>query len=149
MKRYQFHFSFLMLAAILLQQVPGILRLFFPPLFDPLASNSTPWPVLDIIENGSLVLIFFSLLLLKHKEGAGKHANRYGLPAIVSIACYFVLWLFYFNGFAPGWCLVGLAVAPALYYVFLSLRQRNGVALVFCVLFALTHIPITVSNYLF
>lgn len=150
MKNYRIGFSIKGLLIMMLVMIPNIIWVFVPPANNPLAYNSTTYPIFDIIENGSQIVMFIVLILLvrKDKNGDGNAKIYLGLASLF-LACYYVLWVMYFAGRIYPLALVGMALFPPLYYFFVALWIRNRIALIPCVIFGLTHIVITCSNYLY
>lgn len=77
-----------------------------------------------------------------------RHAGTLLVMAGLSLSCYYGLWLLYRAGAIHPLGLVGMAAFPVLYYLFLTLRRRNYLALPVLLLFACLHIGITSANFL-
>lgn len=149
MRNYRIGFSIKGLIIMMLVMIPNIIWAFVPPANNPLANNSTAYPILDIIENGSQIVMFMMLILLVRKDGNGdKNAKIYLGLATPFLGCYYVLWIMYFAGCIYPLALVGMAAFPPIYYFFAALWIRNRIALIPCVIFGIFHIAITYSNYL-
>ena len=147
-KNYRLVFAWQGLLAMLLLQAPNILWALWPPATDPLSLNSTAYPILDIIENASIILLMLSFVFIRPKDGAlSPGARPLLIAAGASLACYWLLWVLYYCGILHPATLLGMATLPILYYVFLSLRARNYIALPLAVIGAIFHIGITLSNY--
>lgn len=147
--QYRLTFSWQGLLAMFLLQCPNIIWMMWPPANNPLALNSTPWPILDILENGSLVIMMLSLIFIRPKHGnASMHAKEMLVVAGVSILAYYTLWVLYTNAIFSPFVFLGMAVFPVLYYTFLTLRVRNYIILPVIALFAILHVGITAYNFL-
>ena len=148
--QYKVTFSWQGLLAMFLLQFPNIIWMIWPPANNPLAMNSTPWTILDILENGSLVLMMLSLIFIRPKHrSTSAYAKPFLIASGVSILAYYALWVLYTSAvFAPV-VFLGMAVFPVLYYTFLTLRVQNYIALPIIGLFAILHIGITSYNFLF
>jgi hypothetical protein len=88
------------------------------------------------------------LIVLKNKNG-GRNSSLYLGLAILFLVGYYSAWIFYFNGVVSPWLLIiGIAAMPPLYFLCAGLWMKNYVALISCIIFGITHIAITCSNYL-
>lgn len=148
MKNYKFGFSLAGLILYVLQLLPNIIWVLAPPVNDALARNSSPYPIINVIERvfGFMTVAF--LILVVNKNG-GKNGRRYMASAALSLAAYYISWIFYYNGVVCPWLLViGLAAMPPLYFIFAGIWMKNYAVVIPGVIFGITHIAITCVNYL-
>lgn len=148
MKNYRICFSPLGLLAVCLVMVPNLLFLFVSPPIDALEHNESSFWLWNLFENIGRFGMMASLCIIANKIPMRKN-QMLAISAVISLLSYFVLWGFYFNGIANGVILTGMAVFPSLFFLLIAWKLRNTLACSFTLLFALTHILITASNFLF
>jgi hypothetical protein len=147
MKNYGFGLSLIGLIFYALQLLPNIVWMLAPPANNVLAKNSSVYPILNIIERVSGIITVALLILLINKSG-GRSSNLYIGLAILFLAVYYSAWIFYYQGMIAPWLLIiGIAAMPPLYFLFVGLWMKNYAALIAGVVFGVTHITITCSNY--
>ncbi len=148
MNNYVFGFSLMGLILYALQLFPNIIWMLAPPANNILTKNSSPYPILNIIEFVFGIMTVALLILLINK-GGGRNSNFYIGLAILFLLGYYAAWIFYYNGVVSQWLfIVGIAAMPPLYFLFVGLWMNNYIALIPCVIFGVTHIAITCGTYL-
>ncbi|MCE7698202.1 MAG: hypothetical protein K8E24_004990, partial [Methanobacterium paludis] len=148
MINYVFGFSLMGLILYALQLFPNIIWMLAPPANNVLTKNSSAYPILNIIERVFGIMTVALLILLINK-GGGINSSLYIGLAILFLVGYYIAWIFYYKGVVSPWLLIiGLAAMPPLYFLFVGLWMENYVVLIPCVIFGITHIKITCSNYL-
>lgn len=131
-----------------LQLFPNVIWMLVPSANNVLAKNSSDYQILNIIEQAFGILTVALLILLVNKDGV-RSSNIYIELAVLFLAGYYIAWFFYYKGVVSPWLLIiGIAAMPPLYFFFAALWMRNYIALIPCVVFGVTHIAITCSNYL-
>lgn len=149
MKKYRFGFSLKGLICFMLVMAPNIIWMIVPPANDILAGNNSAYPLFDIVLNVSQWLMVALLIIFINKEGSNKKRTRKLLGAAAfCLAGYYILWVCYFAGVVNPWSLVGMAVLPSIYFIFVVSWLRNYIAIIPTVIFGITHIVITCLNYL-
>lgn len=148
MKNYVFGFSLMGLILYALQLLPNIIWMLAPPANNALTKNSSAYPILNIIEQVFGIMTVALLILLINKDG-GRNSNLYIGLAILFLVVYYIAWIFYYKGVvSPCLLITGIAAMPPLYFLFVGLWMKNYISLIPCVIFGVTHIAITWSNYL-
>lgn len=150
MKNYKFGFSLKCLLLYLLQLFPNIIWMLFPPENDILAGNSASYEIFNDNEHIFGILTIAILILVMNKSSKKtKYTNIFKGLAFLCLAGYYISWVFYLSGAASPWLLVlGIAGMVPFYFFFIGLWQKNYLVLIPCIIFAITHIAITCSNYL-
>lgn len=147
MKNYVFGFSLMGLILYALQLLPNIIWMLAPPANNVLTKNSSAYPILNILEQVFGIMTVALLILLINKDG-GRNSNLYIGLAILFLVVYYIAWIFYYKGVVSPWLLItGIAAMPPLYFLFVGLWMKNYISLIPCVIFGVTHIAITCSNY--
>jgi hypothetical protein len=147
-KNYIFGFSLTGFILYALQLFPNIIWMLAPPTNNVLLKNSSVYPILNIIEQVFGIMTVALLILLINKGGKSNR-KLYIILAILFLTGYYAAWILYYKGMVSPWLLIiGLAAMPPLYFLFAGLWMRNYVVLIPCVIFGVTHIAITCSNYL-
>lgn len=148
MKNYKFGFSLAGLILYVLQLLPNIIWVLAPPVNDALARNSSPYPIMNVIERvfGFMTVV---LLILLINKGGRKNSRLYMGLAALFLAAYYISWVLYYKGVVCPWLLViGLAAMPPLYFIFAGIWMKNYAVIIPGVIFGITHIAITCINYL-
>jgi hypothetical protein len=131
-----------------MQLLPNIIWMLTPPANNVLTKNSSPYQILNIIEQVFGIMTVAVLILLINKNAERNNTLYLGL-AILFLLGYYFAWVFYYRGVVSPWLLIaGIAAMPPLYFIFVGLWMNNYVALIPCVIFGITHIAITCSTYL-
>ena len=147
-KKYKFKLSWQGLLAVALVMFPNVFYLFLSVEQDPLAANSAAFWLWDVLENVGRFGVMISLIVLCRKADVTTKMTGVCVIAIVALILYYVLWILYFTGNAGGMILTGLAVFPVVFFFCTALLRRNAPAQIFALLFGITHIAVTASNYL-
>lgn len=148
MRNYKIGFSFAGIIAVILIMIPNMLFLFITPSIDNLSSNEARFWLWNILENIGRFGMMISLCVITNKNG--KRQNRVlDFTAIFLLLVYYVLWIAYFKGIQGGLGLVGMALFPSVFFLLISWKLKNMFAFSFSLVFAITHIAITSSNFLF
>ena len=149
-KEYRFGFSYKSLLAYFIQLLPTIIWLTYPPTNNILTQNSTPYPIIETIENGlgilSMLIIVF---IVNKKESKHPKSARYLTLAIICITSYYISWVCYYKGYTASWMIITImAGTPPFYLLFIGLWQNNKIIIPIALLFAMMHIGVTCSNFL-
>lgn len=146
-RQLRFGFSPGGLLAFALVMLPNLLWLLAPPLNDPLAANSAPSALLELLEHASQWVLVATLVLLVNRE-KGRRSRVFLFAAALPLAGYYALWAAYYAGMSPAWLLLGLAVLTPLFFCLAAVWLKNWAALPPAVVFGIAHIAVTCSNYL-
>lgn len=143
--------------AILAIALPNLLWLFFPPVGVPSAPEQPAFyhRILSALEWLARLVLLTVPLLYGFDLGA-RAARLCFVGLFASLALYYAGWLRFFLGgrsyallWAPLWKIpVPLAVAPVLYFGFLSQVTGSVPVLVGAVLLALGHLPASYFEFL-
>ncbi len=135
------------LLAFALMMLPNLLWLLAPPPNDPLAANSAPSALLEVLEHASQWVLVAALVFLVSR-GQGRRSRALLFAAALPLAGYYALWAAYYAGLSPAWLLLGLAVLPPLFFCLAAAWLKNWAALPPAVVFGIAHLAVTCSNYL-
>lgn len=138
-KQYRFGFCWQGFAVFVLVMLPNILWMVLPPQNDVLATGVSLLPTLDVLENVFRVLLFAALVFVVRKPPVALR-KTWLLVAVVCLVCYYVLWIFYFNGNGAFALLLAMAVFPSIVFVASTLWLQNGIALLCACSFGALHI---------
>lgn len=148
MKKYRIGFSPIGIFAVCLVMLPNLVFLFAAPPINVLSNNEGDFSLWNLLENVGRFGMMITLCLIVNRSPMRK-ISLLDFSALISLMIYFVLWRFYFSGITNGMMLTGMAVFPSIFFLLAAWKLRNPLALSFTILFALTHITITASNFLF
>ena len=148
MKNLRIGFSPIGLLAVGFVMLPNVLSLFISAPVDALSQNQANFWLWHLLENVGRFGIMITLCAFINKNNPIKN-RRVDVMAIGSLIIYYAFWGFYFSGHFNAWILVGMAIAPSIFFLLTAWKLRNPFALSFTLLFALFHSAITSSNFLF
>lgn len=145
---YKMSFSLSGFLAFLLVMIPNIVWMVFPPANDLLKQNHAEFLWVDLLLNVSQCCMAASLILCVSRRKQDPYEGRvYQKWAFICLAAYYSCWVLYYMGIAASWLMVCMAVFPMLFFVLWELKLRNYIALWPSLIFAVTHIIVTISNY--
>ena len=139
-------FSLAGLAAVVAQQIPGIVWAIHPPKVDPFAQNSGALLV-EILEKGFGIATILMIVVVPARAAILPGLSTLFLVgAFVVLAAYYVLYVLYYCGFTELPVLLGMAAFPPVCYLLIALDQGNYPALVTSVVFGIVHVSLTYVN---
>lgn len=141
MKNYRFGFSLLGIFAVCLVMAPNLLSLLSPPPSNVLDSNEAKCWLWNLLENIGRFGLMISLFVIVNRCPPRKNLVLDSC-ALIALISYFVLWGFYFAGTFNGLLLTGMAVFPSIFFLLVSWKLRNSLAVSFSLLFSVTHVLI-------
>jgi hypothetical protein len=149
LKQYRFHFSLIGLLAFLLQELPYLPWLLWPPADNPLANNPAANPVLGAMEGiGGVLTIALLILIVRKDAGKPNLKHRFFMVAACLLVLYYSCWIAYFSGVTSAWLIVlGLSVPVPLYYLCISMWRRNVFAVFTSLIFFVGHTASNAINY--
>jgi hypothetical protein len=149
LKQYRFHFSLIGLLAFVLQELPYLPWMLWPPADNPLANNLTANPVLGAMEGiGGALTVVLLVLIVRKDAGKPNTKHRFFVAAACLLALYYICWIAYFAGITSAWLIVlGLSAPVPLYYLCVSMWRRNVFAVVTSLIFFIGHTASNAVNY--
>ena len=148
MNNYNLGFSLKGFLAFMLVMIPNVIWMIVPPSNNPIAANSAMYPLFDIITGISkAMMITLLIILIPKKNRHGKGKKIYIKFALFCLVIYYVMWILYYAGIINPWMLVGMAVFPSAYFIFVELWLNNYIAITPSAFFGIAHIAITFSNF--
>jgi hypothetical protein len=137
-------FSWRGLMVFLLPMLPNVLFFIWK---DPNVRAAATHPIwLDVIEHGSQAL-FAAFLIFLVSSRPSPVISRDTVMAAVLLLAYIGLWIAYFTVGASFIMLLLMAVIPVGYFILAGLWLHNLPAVLFTVIFGITHILITYLDY--
>ena len=147
--RYRPGFCLFGLIAFLVQELPYLPWMLWPPKIDPLVGNIAPYMWLEITEKVAGILTVAILMMIITKDDGKTRNRRFLILAAVCLSIYYISWMAYFSEFSPGWLMVfGLSAVVPIYYLFVALYLENKLALIPCTVFFVAHTTANAINYL-
>ncbi|MBK1813252.1 hypothetical protein JHL18_21760 [Clostridium sp. YIM B02505] len=149
MKSYRLGFSLKGFVAFMVVMIPNIVWIIAPPVNDPIAGNNALYPIIDILLVASQVIMIALLIIIIPNENMNsKSIKIYFKLACLCLLGYYVSWFCYYTGMVYPLMLVGMAVLPSIYFILIELWLKNYIAIIPSIIFGITHIAITCSNYI-
>jgi hypothetical protein len=93
-------------------------------------------------------MIALLIILIKKESKTNIRVKLYSVLVTSLLVGYYILWIIYFAGMISPWMLVGMAILPSLYFIFVEMWMKNYIAIIPSVVFGIVHIASTWSNYL-
>jgi len=150
LEQFKIGFSIFGFLAFVLQELPYIPWLLWPPLDNPLQNNNPANIILGILEQaGGILTVALLILIVRKTKGKVNFINIYIQLAVFCLLLYYASWVLYFLGFTNVWLIViGLSAAVPLYYLFISLWLKNDFAIITSILFFIGHTGSNFLNYM-
>jgi hypothetical protein len=150
LKNYKIGVSWRGIVIYAFQLVPNIFWVLIPPANDVLKNNSSPCPILNILEQVFGILVVAILILIMNKNANnGPKSKTFLILSVICIAGYYASWILYYMGIVAAWLMIiGIALMPPLYFLFAGLWQKNRIVVIPCIVFGIIHVGITVGTYL-
>lgn len=147
LKKYRFGFDIWALLLFMAIMIPNFIWFAIPAPNDILRADSITGNV-DAVASVCQVLMIGSLCLLVNQE-----RKRIGItPLIISVfvccSLYFASWAAYYLGMTNAVVILGLTIPPCLAFVLFAVDRKNGIAVVFAVIFAVCHLVYGVVNFI-
>lgn len=148
--QYQFGFSAYAFIAFILQELPYLPWLLWPPIDNPLANNIAKIPLFGILEKaGGTMTVVLLIVVIRKDSARTKIKEQFFIVAVILLFAYYICWIYYFSGITNGWLIViGLSAVVPLYYLSISLWMQNYFALISSLLFLIGHTGSNIINYL-
>jgi hypothetical protein len=139
-------FSPIGLLAVVLQQIPGIIRAVHPPGVDPFAHNSGSLPV-EILEKAFGIATILLLVVVLARVPVPSILRTVSLVSAFSIlTAYYLFYVLYYMGVTDWPILLGMAAFPPLCFLLVALYQGNYPAVMTSVIFGGVHVGLTYAN---
>ena len=149
MNTYRIGFSIKGFVAFILVMIPNLIWMIAPPSNNPISINSVIYPLFDIIVVISqAIMITLLIILIPRKNRSCKRIKIYFKLAIFCLLVYYIMWIMYYTAMISPWILVGMAMFPSIYFIFIELWLCNYIAIIPSLIFGIMHIAITFSNYI-
>jgi len=140
-------FSPVGLSAVVLQQIPGIIRAIRPPSVDPFAHNSGT-VVVEILEKSFGIGTILLLVVVFAKAPLFPGLNTvFLIGAFVVLATYYAFYVAYYLGVTRLPVLLGMAAFPPMSFLLVALYQGNYLAVATSVIFGVVHVGLTYANF--
>ena len=148
MKRYRIGFDPYGLILFLLIMVPNFVWFGVPAPNDVLRDTSVT-PLVDGIASVCQVLMIITLCLIIHRK-AGKvvFRSKWIRVSILCCACYFVVWICYYQGLAGAFIIISLTVFPCLAFILYEIDRRNWISIFPTAAFSVLHLIHGIWNFI-
>jgi hypothetical protein len=128
-----------------LQEIPYLPWLLFPPTDNPLADNPPANLFLGILEGfGGVLTVALLILIVRKDKLKFNFKDRYFITSVCLLGLYYACWIAYFAGITSNWLIVfGLSASVPLYYLSVAMWRKNYFAVITATVFFVGH---TLSN---
>lgn len=147
LKKYRFGFDILGLILFLIIMIPNFIWFAVPAPNDILRNPSTTENI-DAVASVFQVIMIICLCILKNRNQSRIHITPLIIITIISVAVYFISWVFYYGGITNAFVILGLTIPPCMAFLFYSIDRKNVVAVVPIIIFTICHLIYGIVNYI-
>lgn len=147
LKKYRFGFDILGLILFLIIMIPNFIWFAVPAPNDILRNPSTTENI-DAVASVFQVIMIICLCILKNRNQSRIHITPLIIITIISVAVYFISWVFYYGGITNAFVILGLTIPPCMAFLFYSLDRKNVIAVVPTIVFTICHLIYGIVNYI-
>ena len=147
LKKYRFGFDILGLILFLIIMIPNFIWFAVPAPNDILRNPSTTENI-DAVASVFQVIMIICLCILKNRNQSRIHITPLIIITIISVAVYFISWVFYYVGITKAFVILGLTIPPCMAFLFYSIDRKNVVAVVPTIIFTICHLIYGIVNYI-
>lgn len=148
MKNYKLGFSVKGFVSFILVMIPNIIWMVIPAANDVLIGNSAVRPYDTVLSVSRWLMVITLIMIINTDVRVNKSKRLFAVSASVCLVIYYVSWAFYYLGIVNPWLFISMALFPVLYFILTDLWLKNYIAVIPSIVFGITHIGITCSNYL-
>ena len=146
MKKYKLGFDLCGLILFLAIMIPTIIWMVIPAPDDILRGESLT-PVLDGIMSVFQIIFVGAMCGIVNKDNRKLHLSAWIVVAVISIAAYYITWVFYYCGNSSTPVVILLTIPPCLSFIAYLIDRRNYIALIPATLFTLCHLLHLILNF--
>lgn len=147
LKKYRFGFDIGGLLLFLIIMIPNFIWFAVPAPNDILRNPSTTENI-DAVASVFQVIMIICLCILKNRNQSRIHITPLIIITIISVAVYFISWVFYYVGITNAFVILGLTIPPCMAFLFYSIDRKNVVAVVPTIIFTICHLIYGIVNYI-
>ena len=147
LKKYRFGFDIGGLLLFLIIMIPNFIWFAVPAPNDILRNPSTTENI-DAVASVFQVIMIICLCILKNRNQSRIHITPLIIITIISVAVYFISWVFYYVGITKAFVILGLTIPPCMAFLFYSIDRKNVVAVVPTIIFTICHLIYGIVNYI-
>ena len=147
LKKYRFGFDIGGLLLFLIIMIPNFIWFAVPAPNDILRNHSIT-ETIDAVASVFQVIMIICLCILKNRNQSQIHITPLIIITIISVAVYFISWVFYYGGITNAFVILGLTIPPCMAFLFYSIDRKNVVAVVPTIIFTICHLIYGIVNYI-
>ena len=147
LKKYRFGFDILGLILFLIIMIPNFIW-FAVPAPNDILRNPSITETIDAVASVFQVIMIICLCILKNRNQSRIHITPLIIITILSVAVYFISWVFYYVGITNAFVILGLTIPPCMAFLFYSIDRKNVVAVVPTIIFTICHLIYGIVNYI-
>lgn len=145
-KKYKLSFDIWGLLLFLLIMIPNFIWFVIPAPNDVLRRDSVT-EIFDMIASICQVCIIITLCFLVYRKRSKLKITPIMIAVIICCLLYFASWIFYYDGIANMFIILGLTIFPCLAFLFFAIDRKNLVAVVPISIFTVCHLIFGVVNF--
>jgi len=147
-RNIRIRFSLYGLLIVLLQSLPNIIWVLWPPTPNAFAGNASSSPFIEYGEHILGVAIVVLLLFLVSSAKRQKiMESRWGIASLVFIAMYWLCWMLYFAGVQPYPVIYAMVILPPFAFFSAGIAVRVWLISVASTAFLVFHILVALENF--
>ena len=147
MKNLRVRFSPYGFLIVLLQALPNIAWVLYPPTPNALAGNVSSIALVEYGEHILGVLIVVLLLFLVNQAQTRVPRSAWAIAGFICIALYWGCWALYFAGIQPKPLIYAMVLLPPVAFFSVGVAEKVWPIPVASALFLLFHLAVALENY--
>jgi len=148
MKDLRLKFSVYGFIIALLQGIPNIVWVLFPPAVDILKGNSSSNPIIEYGEHilgVSIVILLLFLINVKQQNVVLK--NKFTVLSFIFIALYWVCWILYFYEVQYLLIIYMMVILPPIAFFFAGIAKKVYLISGASIVFLIFHLAVAAENF--
>jgi len=147
-KNIRIRFSLYGLLIVLMQSLPNIIWVLWPPTPNALDGNASSSQFIEYGEHIlGVVIVIMLLFLVSGVKRQRILENRWGIVSFVSIALYWLCWMLYFAGVQPYPVIYSMVILPPFAFFSAGIAERVWLISAVSAAFLVFHILVALENF--
>ena len=148
MKNLRIRFSLYGLLIAVLQALPNIIWVLWPPAKNSLEGNSSSSVIIEYGEHIlGIAIIVLLVFLVSTAQAKGIPKSRWTYVSFVGIALYWLCWMLYFAGVQPLPVIYAMVILPPIAFLSAGIAKKVWLISAASALFPIFHMIVALENF--
>lgn len=147
LKKYKLDFEVLGLLVFLIVMILNFIWFVIPAQNDILRANLI-FNAINVVSLISQVLMIIALCFFRNSERKELRITFFLIIAVSCCLVYFICWIVYYVGIVNAGVLIGLTILPCFVFLFIAIDRKNGIAVIFTLVFTVCHLICCVTDFI-